>query len=102
MAENKNENHVEKIKLKSFRFLTDSEIEAAKIMAKMKEEDPEKVRLTRDVEVWARPTVLSNGHRILEFTASENQFVLHSKDLKTILSTQDYEVIDLRPPKKDK
>ena len=90
------ESHVEKFKLRAFRFKTPEEIEGAKILAKMRDEDPDKVRVTEDVEVWARPTELSNTHRVLELTASRNQFVLHSRDLMTILISQDYNVIDLR------
>lgn len=95
------QSHVEKLKLKSFRFKTEQEIERDKALAKMRDEDPEKVRTTEDVEVWARPTRLSNNHRVVEFASDSPVFVLHSRDLKTILETQEFDVMDLKVRKKD-
>lgn len=92
---------IEKIKLRSFRFLTEDEVDRAKALAKIRGEDPEKVRITGDVEVWVRVTELSNKHRVLEFTSEHPQFVLHSRDLATILRSQDFEMIDLRVSQKD-
>jgi len=93
---------VEKLKLKSFRFKTDeeynNELVAAKALAEIKDEDPDKVKVrkTEDIEVWARPLELGSTRRCIEFVASKPVFVVHSRDLKTILESQGWEVKDVR------